>query len=286
MGGDFQFGDITVSAGTMTMAALMKRVLDVIVASPSKICFSDLSKHFKNENQVSRQALKRAVSKLIHSGRLCYTSHYGRSFIELSYDQPLLVSQHVIVKPPSTSWCTSGRQYVVSLERGASFGGGEHATTRMAIELIDDLLHQPPWWGKRASMQAIDVGTGSGILALVAASIGLKLIHGIDTDPCSVFEARRNFHLNGKQDCITILQEPLEDINLRYDLILANLRAPTLLGLGKTFEKLATKQSALIFSGLNTAESGKVCQRYYQKGYRMQKKRTEKGWCAICLVRG
>jgi ribosomal protein L11 methyltransferase len=264
----------------------MKRVLDVIVASPSKICFSDLSKHFKNEHQVSRQALKRAVSKLIHSGQLRYTSHYGRSFLEFSYDQPLLVSQHVVVKPPWTSWRTTGRQYVVSLERGASFGGGEHATTRMAIELIDDLLHQPPWWVKRDSMQAIDVGTGSGILALVVAKIGLKRIHGIDTDPCSVFEARQNIHLNGKQDCITLLQEPLEDINFTYDLILANLRTPTLLRLGKTFEKLAAKQSALVFSGLKTEESGKVVKYYYQMGYQVQKKRTEKGWCALCLVRG
>jgi len=268
------------------MAALMKQVLDVIVASPSKICFSDLRQHFKNDNQVSRQALKRAVSELVQSGHLCYTSHYGRSFIELSYDRPLLVSQHVVVKPASTSWYTSGRQYLVSLERGASFGGGEHATTRMAIELIDDLLHQAPWWGKKDSMLAVDVGTGSGILALVAAAIGLTRIHAIDTDPCSVFEARRNIHMNGKQDCITILQEPLEEINLTYDLILANLRTPTLLGLGKTFEKLAAKQSALVFSGLKTEESGKVCKRYYKMGYRMQKKRIEKGWCAISLARG
>lgn len=268
------------------MDAFTKGVLDYIVDSPSKVSFSDLVGYFKDDNQFSRKKLKRVVSNLIRSGHLCYTSHFGRSYIERSYDQAIPVSEHVVVKPASTTWHNNGEQYIVQLERGASFGGGEHPTTRMAIQLIDALLHQPPWLNKRKTMRAMDVGTGSGILALVAASIGIGCIHGIDTDRCAVFEAQRNIRLNDFEDHIFILEEPLEKVDFSYSLILANLRTPTLLGLRKTFQKIADSQNALIFSGFKTEEASNLYHQYQKMGYRLQKKLSEKGWGAMCLTRG
>lgn len=268
------------------MDASENQVLQFIAESPSKVSFACLQHRFCKACRKKPEELKRTVAGLIQSGKLCYTSHFGRSFIEISYGQPRLVSEHVVLKPRLTSWNATAGQLVVTLERGAAFGGGEHPTTRLAIQLIDASLHLPHWLDKKQARGAIDIGTGSGILAIVAAKMGLGFVCGIDTDPCAVFEARDNVRLNHLENRINILNADIDAIPGSYDLVLANLRAPTLFGLRSVLDKKVTADSTLIFSGLKTDEVGSICDFYEEAGFFMLQNRSEKGWSAICLTRG
>ena len=138
-----------------------EQVLRFIAESPSKVNFNCLKRHFSDIHQCPPKKLKLLIASLIQTGQLCYTSHFGNSFIEISYDQPRAVSEHVVIKPPWSSIKPLPGQWVVSLGRGASFGGGEHPTTRLAIQLIDDLLHLPWLQDNCQKHRAIDIGTGS-----------------------------------------------------------------------------------------------------------------------------
>lgn len=267
------------------MDDLESKTLRFISDAPSKVTFACLKRYFYEFHQKNPKKLKRVVASLIQAGQLSYTSHYGNSFIEISYDRPRAVSEHVVLKPPLCSLNVLPGQWIVTLGRGSSFGGGEHPTTRMAIQLIDAVLHMPLWREKKHTLRAIDIGTGSGVLAIAAAKMGLGFVCGLDTDPCAIFEARENVRLNALEDRVTILDDDLDAIAGSYDFVFANLRTPTLFDIRNNLQKKAAAGSVLILSGLKTDEMRAVCDFYEEVGFLMLRKRLEKGWGALCLAR-
>ena len=144
---------------------------------------------------------------------------------------------------------------MVSIEKGAAFGFGDHPTTRMAIRLIDACLHQPYWQEEKHALKAIDIGTGSGVLSIVAAKLGLGVVVGVDTDPCALHESKNNVNLNQMEGRIQIVAKSIDQFNETFDLVFANLRTPTLLNLCADIDNKLSKKSALIFFG---NESGRI----------------------------
>jgi ribosomal protein L11 methyltransferase len=268
------------------MDLLESEILSFIDESPSKVTFSRLKERFCRARPIYVKDLRQAIANLISFGTLRYTFHFGRSFIERSFEKPLQVSRRVILKPPRCSVDMIEERVVVSIEKGASFGGGEHPTTRLAIQLIDDALDQPFWQEKQKKCKAIDIGTGSGILAIVAAMLGVNFVIGIDTDPCSIYEAQENILTNQLSDRVQIRNKPLPQIDEKFDLVFANLRTPTLIALRRDLDKKLNEKSLLIFSGIKTEEVDHVCEPYQKMGFRTVENRTEKGWSAISLARG
>lgn len=151
--------------------------------------------------------------------------------------------------------------------------------------MIDALLHRPYWRDRRSFSRAIDVGTGSGVLAIVAAKMGVGFVCGIDSDSCAVFEARNNVRLNHIEDRVEILEGDLSAIAGSYELVFANLRMPTLFNLWSVLEKKVADNSMLVFSGLKSEEVNAICDFYEEAGFFLHRKRSEKGWSAICLAR-
>ena len=132
------------------MATLESQILHFITESSTKVTYTSLARHFRRTRQAPALMVKRAVAALIASGELCYTSDYGRSFIEPSFNRPSRVSEHIILAPPNRIVEASMAERVIRLERGASFGGGDHPTTRAAIALIDKILHARYWLEKKS----------------------------------------------------------------------------------------------------------------------------------------
>jgi ribosomal protein L11 methyltransferase len=156
----------------------------------------------------------------------------------------------------------------------------------LAIQLIDALLSLPAWQDRWRACRAIDIGTGSGVLAIVAAKMGMGRVYGLDIDPCAVFEACENVRLNRVETRVSILNSDQDGLSGFYDLVLANLRMPTLFTLRSVMEQKLTEHSILVFSGLKSEEVTPVCDFYAEAGFFILQKRSEKGWSAICLARG
>jgi ribosomal protein L11 methyltransferase len=263
------------SLGDMTRWALER-----IRYSDHRMTVSDLENDIRKEFQVPRKSSSGVVRSLIASSDIEYLNDFGRTFLVESYSRPVTISHHVILKPPECVVEAPADVVVVDQNKGIAFGRGNHPTTRLCIQAIDSILYgMDPDIKKR--MCALDVGTGTGILALVAAAFGIGRVKGCDIDPIARNEAVENIRQNQMGQCIDI-QEKIDD-HLQYDLILANLRYPTLMDLRFLFKDLLTDDSTMILSGLKKTEEDTIIHAYLEKpGLRLMDKKTEGGWS--CLV--
>jgi len=268
------------------MNTLESQILQYISQSHVSVSFRRLHQHFKQARQLEPEPLKQAVRGLVQAGRLCYRTDFGTSYLDISITGPLKVSEHVFLKPRRGASVAHAGQWEIVLEEGAAFGRGDHPTTRLAIQLIDSFMGDETWQKKKTSTVTLDIGTGSGVLAIVAAKMGMGRVQAVDIDPCAVFEARSNIRLNNVQKQVTLINDLEEVGNGSCDLILANMRTPTLIKLLPRILEMAAADSVLIFSGMRTDEMDPLCDRYREVGFFRVKMCSEKNWGAVFFARG
>lgn len=130
------------------------------------------------------------------------------------------------------------------LSQRAAFGFGEHATTRLMATELERLLRCDT---KRS---VLDVGTGTGVLAILAARCGAHPVLGIDIDSESVRAAQANAALNGLATQCIFRDHPLAQVKQSFDIVLANLDVPTLSSLARDLRRTLSKQGLLLVSGV------------------------------------
>ena len=146
----------------------------------------------------------------------------------------------LVVKPPWHSYQASPGELVLELEPGLAFGTGHHPTTQMCLRLLEKHL--------RPGMEVLDLGTGSGILALAAALLGARKVLALDIDPQAVKAARANVRRNGPSRLIQVRLGTLDGKQGSFDLVVANLTARSLVGLASPL-LAALKSPGLLIAG-------------------------------------
>ena len=264
----------------MSETALIKDEIIRIVGD-KKIAPNALIKKASAIFPFKRDEAKFALRELIEAGRLSYAYKHGRSFIEKSFDRPVRISRHVVLKPPYASFKPKPGDVVVELNSGDSFGTGEHPTTRLAVRGVEYVMGK----ASVANASMLDIGTGSGILAITAAGFGVKKAVGVDIDPCARFEAKRNVALNRHERKIAINNRSINKIDDLFFLITANLRFPTIKKLsGKLFQLLKT-DGYILFSGLYDEESDEIKNMWGAKKTRLRWEESEMGWTGVIFQR-
>ncbi|MEM6730688.1 MAG: 50S ribosomal protein L11 methyltransferase [Myxococcota bacterium] len=130
------------------------------------------------------------------------------------------------------------------IDPGMAFGTGQHATTALCAELIDRRLRP------NTHQSLFDVGTGSGILAIAAAKLGVARILGIDIDPEAVEVAKENARLNDVDGSIELSDRLVQDVHERFDWVVANILAAPLIQLAPHILKCLVPGGQLVLSGL------------------------------------
>jgi len=174
---------------------------------------------------------------------------------------------------------------VVNINQGASFGNGQHPTSRLGVRAIEYLLRETvliPIGGETA---LLDVGTGTGILAITALLFGITKGVGIDVDPCARREAMVNAEQNCLKDRFQIHDMALDEIENQFDLILANLRSPTLSRILKQMNTLLRQPGAMVLSGIKTDEVDHLIRNGATRQFDCIWKATEKDWCSLVLYK-
>ena len=233
---------------------LRRKVLAIVEESSRRLTPGELRKRLLGKNFADQKAIKTAISDLISSRELKYTYHLGCSFLEKSYEKPTRVSKRVVLKPPGMVYEPASCDIVIDISKGASFGFGDHPTTRLAIQGIEAALSENHGILKADNSRALDIGTGSGVLAIAAVLMGIKGAVGIDIDACARDEAQKNIRLNSLEHRINILDTRVEDIKETYSLITANLRYPTLKRLCPHIAGITQKKGAVVVSGIKSDE--------------------------------
>jgi len=191
-----------------------------------------------------------------------------------SQHQPVRVSERLVVRP---AWCdpVSGKDLVV--DPGMAFGTGSHETTRMCLELLDQVF------GGRVFDRMFDLGTGSGILAIAGARLGAGEVLAVDTDPIAVDVARENIRTNGFNGVVRVKEGSIERADGHYDLITANLSGSLLVRLAGEIAKLLTPGGFLIASGIMTEERPSVLAAFSRAALTSVRVVEEKSWVAGLL---
>jgi ribosomal protein L11 methyltransferase len=167
---------------------------------------------------------------------------------------------------------------VVRIDPGQAFGSGEHPSTQLCLRAVDRYV--------RDRARVIDVGTGSGILAIAAAALGARPVVAVDNDPVAVTVARANSRRNGVAARIRVERhDGLRGVRMRADLIVANLTADTL---GPVVERARTRLKEggrFVAAGFTTSRLREVASLVRAAGLRITDTPRRRGWRAIHAVR-
>jgi ribosomal protein L11 methyltransferase len=168
------------------------------------------------------------------------------------------------------------------IEAGAAFGTGHHGTTTGCLMAFDDLL-------KRERFERVlDVGCGTGVLAIAAARTGSRVAVGTDIDPVSVRIANENATLN-RARARFFHAAGLDDRRIRaeapYDLVFANILAPPLVALSQDIKGALRLGGVAILSGLLRTQERRVTAAYLSRGFRLETRIRRDAWSALVLRR-
>jgi ribosomal protein L11 methyltransferase len=167
-------------------------------------------------------------------------------------------------------------QIEVLIDSNMAFGTGEHETTSMVIELMQDYI--------QSANTVLDVGTGSGILGIAAAKLGAKRVVMTDIDYVAVKSAKHNCELNGTADrCEVALNNLLDDKNVKGELVLANITADVLLILSNTITGNVAPNGVMVMSGIIKSRENEVIDRYSSLGFTLENRVNKGEWVAIAM---
>lgn len=182
----------------------------------------------------------------------------------------------VVVVPSWIEHEVKRGQVEVRLDPGQAFGTGHHETTRLCLAALDGIA--------RPGITMLDVGTGSGVLSIAAAKLGVPRIVAIDIDPIAAEIARRNCDTNGigpEVECSAGTLSP--DHPGRYELVLSNISTPANTALAESFGVVVKPGGDLILSGILTQDSEKVMAAMEAHGFERVSLAEERDWCCIHL---
>lgn len=192
------------------------------------------------------------------------------------YYKPLRFGRHLVVRPSWEPYEPKPGDLVIDLDPGMAFGTGTHESTALCMELLEKHATTSP---------ALDVGTGSGILALAMAKLGASHVQAIDIDPLAVKAAEENARLNGLEDRVTARQGDLiSAVSGRYALACANILADVIMALAPDLRQVLLPGAPFICSGIIRDRADEVEARLLALGYSLQDRLSRGEWVAFAFL--
>lgn len=264
------------------MQELKDIICNTVVEANRNITPGEVEKAVVRDSGVGKKTVRLAIKDLVTRGELSYTYIYGTSFLEKSFDRPVRVSRRIVIKPPNKAYQPKGGEVVINIARGAAFGDGTHPTTCLALRALDSIFSDNSYITRKAPLVGLDVGTGTGILAIALGKFGVQRIVATDIDPCTISEATHNVFLNGLSEQVTITNTPLEELATSFSVILANLACPTLRRFSSLLSEKLQQDGILILSGFKEPASKDLGKAYNDCGLRLIQEETDREW--VCSV--
>jgi ribosomal protein L11 methyltransferase len=194
--------------------------------------------------------------------------------------KPLRIGKRMVIKPTWEKMAVKPSDIVVELDPGMAFGTGMHATTRLCLQALESYF--------KAGESVLDVGTGSGILAIAAAKLGAAPVVALDNDPIAVKAAAENAALNGVGENISLFTGELADLPsfypAQYDLVLANILAAPLIEMMPQLKARLAPGGILILSGLIEEQAEMMTAALQQHGLTIRQELSEDDWLALAVI--
>jgi ribosomal protein L11 methyltransferase len=188
---------------------------------------------------------------------------------------PIPVGRRLSILPPWED-VPEGRTGII-VDPGMAFGTGHHETTKTCLELIEE------WAPRLRGSRFLDIGTGTGILAIAAVRLGFSEAVGLDTDPLAVEAASRNVSLNGL-DSVHILPGDISAARGTYGMIVANLISGVLIGIARKLAARLEPQGIVVLSGMLAGQEDDVIRAALKAGLGLKDKLSDGKWVTLVMT--
>ncbi len=194
------------------------------------------------------------------------------------YFKAFEIGQKLAICPSWEKYDNRDNRTIISLDPGAAFGTGSHATTSLCLEILEKQVTN--------DTTVLDIGTGSGILAIAADLLGAKSAIGVDIDAQSVKTAINNAEINDVSDKTEFLVGDLADkISGKYDIVCANIVADVVIRLFDNVADFMKDDGILIVSGIIDMRASEVEAAAKEHGFKICESLTREEWHAYTLTK-
>ncbi len=192
------------------------------------------------------------------------------------------IGQRLVIRPSWREYTPKPHEVVLTLDPGMAFGTGLHPTTRMCLEQVEQRVH--------AGMKVLDVGTGSGILAIAAAKLGAESVYAIDNSSVAVESTLANTEMNNLQDRIQVVLGVLDDAEAtrmagQYDFVIANIIAHIIGSIAPQLAQVVSPAGLLVVSGIIEARLHDALDPLLAAGLELVEQVMIDDWMALVLRR-
>lgn len=196
-----------------------------------------------------------------------------------AYYKPIKIGERLVIVPAWEKYTPAEGELIVRMDPGMAFGTGTHETTRLVIKLLENYT--------KAGCRMLDVGTGSGILAICASKLGAGECRAYDIDPMAVRVANENIKDSGLTNITCEVSDLLRHVDKSrpYDLICANIVADIIIRMTPDVGELMHKDTVLLASGIILERSQDVVECFEKHGFRIVERLEENGWCGLAVMK-
>lgn len=193
--------------------------------------------------------------------------------------KPFRLGQHIVIRPGWEAYEPDDGDKVITIDPGMAFGTGTHETTGMCVSLVEEHI--------RPGMKAMDIGTGTGILAITAAHMGASHVLASDIDPMAVRVARENVRINGFEGVIECKAGDLLEVACeKVDVVIANIIADVIIGLAAPVKEFVKPGGVFICSGIAREREDETLNALREAGYVQLDVRHQGEWTAVACRKG
>jgi ribosomal protein L11 methyltransferase len=184
------------------------------------------------------------------------------------------VSEKILIKPTFKEYSAKPNEIVLTIDPKMSFGTGEHQTTKLILRLLEKYVQK--------EMKVLDVGSGTGILAIAAVKLGASRAVAVDIDEICQENCKENCVLNGVENSVEIITGEIDDVKEdKFDLILANIQKNVLLEIASKIKIKTRKNGIVILSGLLKEDEESIIRNYTSVGFQFTEKLILDEWIAL-----
>ncbi|MBE6552989.1 MAG: 50S ribosomal protein L11 methyltransferase [Ruminococcaceae bacterium] len=196
-----------------------------------------------------------------------------------AYYKPIKIGSKLVIVPAWEKYEPAEGELIVRMDPGMAFGTGTHETTRLVIRMLEKYT--------APGCRMLDVGTGSGILAICASRLGASECRAYDIDPMAVRVANENIKDSGLSNITCEVSDLLRqaDRTRPYDLICANIVADIIIRMTPDVAPFMHEKTVLLASGIISERAQDVIDCFEANGYRIVEKLEDNGWCGLAVMK-
>ena len=195
-----------------------------------------------------------------------------------AYYKPIKIGERIVIVPAWEKYDAKDGEIIVKMDPGMAFGTGSHETTRLVIGLLERYV--------KSGERVLDVGCGSGILAICASKLGAGLCRAYDIDPVAVKVARENIKDSGQTNITCDQSDLLRQVDIHdggYDIICANIVADIIIRMTPDVARYLNDDGVLLASGIILERAGDVISCFEANGFEIVETVEDNGWCALAV---